>query len=356
MTASILGPRVRMVTRMDDESRAIVIAAFVFGVTAVVGGLVFRGRELPIDGSGSLGEFTALAGALSAATCFAISMFLPRRRPRSSGYRWFDIVALSLAHGAIALLGWIGAATIMDHSFVGATVFPSPASVLAAAGAGLSAYLAYLSAANMSPGQLSSVLAVFLVVGVVAAMLSASDPDWWQMNLSALGLTHDVSSLTFNLTLIISGVIVTTIARVGTAALPATTDGERRRRSTVRVLFVLIGLFLACVGLFPVDRFFLLHNTVATGMAVVYAALAIGLPWLLPRIPRVFMILGFVYVGAIIALAVLFFVGTYNLTAVELVAAILIFSWIILFLRCVDALAPTTATGASPSVLEGRAG
>ncbi len=49
--------------------------------------------------------------------------------------------------------------------------------------------------------------------------------------------------------------------------------------------------------------------------------------------PKVFIALGFVYVGVIIVLALLFSAGIYNLTAVELVSALLIFSWIILFLR-----------------------
>ena len=77
-------------------------------------------------------------------------------------------------------------------------------------------------------------------------------------------------------------------------------------------------------------------------MSVAFAALVIGLPWLVPAMPRVFLVLGFVYLAVIVALALLFFLGIYNLTAVELVSAVLIFSWIILFLRNVHAIARTT--------------
>lgn len=325
---------------IDDESAALIAGTCAFVITATVAVFVFWGRELPIDGRQSLGDFAALAGAISAALAFAASRLRPRRaaaagahRAERSLYHWFDLIALAVAHGAIALLGWIGAATILDRSFVGATVYASPAVVLAATAAALSGYLAYVSGVSLSPRHLSLVLAIFLVVGMVTAMLSSTDPQWWQMNLSALGITHDISALTFNLTLIVSGVIITTIARLGTASLPATTTRERRRRTVVRVIFVLLGILLACVGIFPVDQFFLIHNTVATGMAVAYAVLVIGLPWLVPTMPKVFTALGFVYVGVIIVLAILFATGIYNLTAVELVAAILIFSWIILFLR-----------------------
>ena len=96
---------------------------------------------------------------------------------------------------------------------------------------------------------------------------------------------------------------------------------------------MLIGVLLACVGIFPVDDFLIAHNTSATGMVVVYVALVVSLRRLLPSMPRVFVLLGYTYVGVIVVLAVFFITGYYNLTAVELVAAILIFSWIIVFLR-----------------------
>ncbi|HEX6953646.1 MAG TPA: hypothetical protein VF156_02095, partial [Agromyces sp.] len=79
---------------------------------------------------------------------------------------------------------------------------------------------------------------------------------------------------------------------------------------------------------------------VATGMAVVYAVIVIGLPRFLPTMPRVFVYLGWAFVGVIVVLGVFFAVGYYNLTAVELVAGVLIFSWIILFLRNTGSVAP----------------
>jgi hypothetical membrane protein len=197
---------------------------------------------------------------------------------------------------------------------------------------------------------LSLVLAVFLVVGALASMLSSSDPQWWQKNLSALGITNDVSSLAFNLTLIIAGAIVTIIARYGTASLPTSTPLDLRHRNLVRVSLALIGVLLACVGIFPVSEFFVLHNTVATGMAVVYAVVVFALPRWVPSMPKVFVILGYVYVAVTVLLGIFFAVGYYNLTAVELVAGVLIFSWIILFLRNAGVIRPEApAAGARPA-------
>ncbi|MFC9917050.1 hypothetical protein [Agromyces binzhouensis] len=344
-------------TTESTESSALILGAIVFVLATPIGLIAFWGRDLAIAGRDSLGMYIALGSAIAAAVAFVAGRLLLRRRfgpapddpsvedaaatrsatgPRgaeSPRLRWFDVVALSAAHAVIAMLGWVALADVLEQSFIDAPVYPLPAAVLFGVALTLTAYVCFLSSVRMTPMLLSIVLAVFLVVGVMTAMLSSTDPHWWQMNLSALGMTDDISALAFNLTLVVAGAIVTIVARYATAGLPVTTDRDRRGRDFVRYGLVLIGVLLACVGIFPVDDFFLLHNTVASGMAVVYAVIVIGLPRFLPSMPRVFVILGWVYVGVIVVLAVFFAVGYYNLTAVELVAGLLIFSWIILFLR-----------------------
>jgi len=219
-------------------------------------------------------------------------------------------------------------------------VFPLAGAILAGVAFALTAYVTFLSSVHLTPMLLSLVLAAFLVVGALAAMLSASDPQWWKENLSALGMSDQASALAFNITLIVAGALVTIIARYATASLPTTTPQELRGRTLLRVGLVLIGIFLACVGIFPVDEFFLVHNTVATGMAVIFAVIVVGLRWLVPAMPRVFILLGYVFVGVIALLGTFFAIGYYNLTAVELVAGVLIFSWIIVFLRNTGTMRP----------------
>ncbi|WP_438853547.1 hypothetical protein [Agromyces sp. M3QZ16-3] len=344
-------------TTESIESSALIVGAIVFVVAAPVGLIAFWGRNLPIAGPGSLGTSVAIGSAIAGILAFVAGRILLKRRfgpapddpdveeaaatrsatgPRGAEappLLWFDVAALAVAHGVIALLGWTGLADVLEQSFLGAEVFPIPGALLFGVSLALTAYVCFLSSVRMTPMLLSIVLAAFLVVGVITAMLSSSDPLWWEKNLSALGMTDDVSALAFNLTLVIAGAIVTIVARYATAGLPVTTDRDRRGRDFVRYGLILIGVLLACVGIFPVDEFFAVHNTVATGMAVVYTVIVIGLPRFLPAMPRVFVILGWVYVGAIVVLGVFFAVGYYNLTAVELVAGMLIFSWIILFLR-----------------------
>lgn len=333
------------------EAAALLVGALFFVIGFVVSLPFFWGRELAITGSGSLGTFVAIGGAVVSAIAFALGRIVVRPQndqpdagPRRDRFadtddrlRWYDLIAIAFAHAAVTYLGWLGIAQLLEQSFTDAPVFALPGAILVAVSFALTAYVCFLSAVALTPMVLSLVLAVFLVVGAFASMLAASDPHWWQDNLSALGMSTNVSAMAFNGTLVIAGIMVTTISRYATAGLPVDTHAQRRGRRVVRGGLILLGVFLACVGIFPVDEFFVLHNTVATGMAVVFAIVVVGLPWFLPTIPRVFVALGWLYVLVIVMLAAFFAVGYYNLTAVELIAAVLIFSWIIVFLRTAGA-------------------
>ncbi|MHC9046516.1 DUF998 domain-containing protein [Microbacterium saperdae] len=330
------------------ESVALLVAAVAFVVAGVIALLAFAGGPRAIAGPGSVGQFAAIGAAVTSVIVFVAARWFVGRAAPARGQddsrllprmRWFDVAGVALAHGAIALLGWIGAASVMERSFIGAVLFPFSAAVLTGVVIACTAYLTVVSATSMTPTLLSLVLMVFLVVGVFASMLSATDPEWWKKNLSTLGISDDISALTFNITVIIAGLLVTTIAHFGTAGIPVRTDRERRGRAIVRGELLLLGVLLACVGLFPVDQHFAIHNSVASGMAVLFVALIIGLRRNLPTAPRVFVMLGYVMVLCIVVIAVLFATGYYNLTAVELIAFLIIFTWLVLFLRNTAAMA-----------------
>lgn len=339
------------------ESLALGAGAAAFLGVGAVALVVFAGRDLSISGSGSVGQFAAIACCTitllafaggSATTWLALSTTgeTPRRTRMGVAVEVFDALAIAVAHAVVVLLLWTVLSDVLARSFQDAEVFALPGTLLAATAAAISGYYVFLAAANMNPLLLSAVLAVFLVVGALTSMLTASNPHWWKQNLSALGMTDDVSGMTFNLTVIVGGVLVTAIARYATAPEGR---GPTRGELRVRTGLIAVGILLTCVGLFPVNRFFLVHNTVATGLVVVFAALAVGIHWAMPKLPKAFVVLGWAFVGVIAAVALSFAVGYYNLTAVELVAAALIVSWIVVFLRV------TVATNTDRTRSEARA-
>jgi hypothetical protein len=329
------------------ESTALLVASALFIVVSVTAAILFWGRYSPISGPGSVGQFVGLAGGITAAAVFLLARGLVSLESSRQGpghvpagpivpqerLRWFDVAALALAHAMTALLIWIGVADLVSKSFTGAVVYTLSAAVLSGAAIAITGYVVFLSAVNITPILLAVVLAAFVIVGTFASMLSASDPYWWQENLSTLGISDDFSARSFNVTLMIAGVVVTTIAHYATSGLPASTPQQIKGRNFVRYCLIIIGILLSCVGLLPLDEFFAAHGATASGMLVTYVTMVIGLRWALPATPRVFILLGYVYVGVIALLAVFYLTGYYNLTAAELVAFMLVFSWVIVFLR-----------------------
>ncbi len=368
------------------ESRALVIGSAGFLALGVVAFLLVGREPVPLSGRGSAGDIAALGTAVLGAGAVAAgcvqrgqpgpllassSSALSSSAPSSSALRSrirtaIDIAGLALAHACIFLLGWLALFSIFQLAFIGAVLYPVAAAILVGTAGAISVYTAYLSALSMTAYRLSALLAGFLVTGILTSMLTAENPQWWQENLSALGMSSDVSGVAFNFTLIVAGVVITTLAGYATATLAATaTTAAARHR--VRVLeggIVLIGVFLAGVGLFPVDERFGIHTLFASGMVVVFASLIVRIRALVPSISGTFAALGWVFLAVIVVAAVLWFpVGYYNLTAVELIAASLVFAWLIVLIRnlaAVDAdqvdttlqarpLSTTTGTAARPA-------
>ncbi|MCP2635566.1 DUF998 domain-containing protein [Microbacterium sp. HD4P20] len=327
------------------ESLALAAGAVAFVLVALVALVVFGFQAAPISGPGSVGQFAAIASGIVAIAAVLAGRILLRRRGSASRARpldYLDLAALAFAHGVIALLGWTLLAVILEQAFIGAEVFALPVLILSGAAAAMSGYVSFFSATHMDLQLLAAVLAVFLVLGVLASMLTASDPDWWKDNLSALGMSSNVSAFAFNITIIVAGFLVTTLARYATRGIPTANPKGIGR---VRVCLIVVGVFLGLVGVFPVDQFFAVHTGVASGMVVAFGVLVIGLPRWITGMPRPFVVVGWLFLAVTLALAVLFAVGYYTLTAVELVAGILVFTWIVLFIRNGAALEQDTRRG-----------
>ncbi|GAA2023551.1 hypothetical protein GCM10009819_02890 [Agromyces tropicus] len=318
------------------ESLALVAGAVSFAAVGLIAIPVFDLGDAPISGPGSIGEYAAVASAVVALVVFVAGSFSVARREgdRLGVLGVLDVVALAIAHAVIALLTWTLLAAILERAFIDAPVFAIPLLVIAGSAGAVTAYVVFSSATHLDLLLLAIVLAVFLVEGMLASMLTASDPHWWAEHLSALGMTNDLSARTFNLTLIVAGFIVTTLARWATSTV--TTPHPHGRRN-VLVCLVLIGVLLAGVGIFPVDTHFWIHTASASGMAITFFVLVVALRRWVPGISRTFVVVGWAFMAVILLLVVYFVIGLYTLTAVELVAGILVFTWIILFIRNVAA-------------------
>jgi hypothetical membrane protein len=337
--------------RLAVETEALVAGVIAAATSAVVGWVFFRGLVWPLWGKWSVGAVAAVSvlvtGLVIAAVGYWRSRDLPGQEWRRRLRPWktaLDIATVAAVHSVIAGLLTVTVFVVLQRSFEGVIVDAFTSTAATAASAGLAAYWIVLSVSAVTTSRLASLLVMFMAISVLASMATAQDPAWWEYHFSQLGTSDDVSSRLFNLAVFIGGGFVTTFAiyvhrdlttlvRQGVLIHPWTP----RFVSTV---FVVMGVLLACVGIFPLDVSFWLHNLSAIGMSLTFLGMLISAPWTMKGMPRRFL---WFCTGAVVLLlggALLFEpVGYYSLTAFELLAFATIFGWISVFIRFIDALA-----------------
>ena len=330
------------------ESLALIAAAAAFVVAGAVALIVFWGHTVPIAGPDSAGTFTSFFAAGVAAVSFASAYLLDRFTGRAPARgrlprRIFDLVALALAHAIIFLIIWAVVSTLIQRAFLGADMYDLVAALLAAVAAALTAYASFLSGSGMTTMRLATLIAVLLVAGVFTSMLTATDPRWWTMNFSALGMNDSLSSTAFNVTLILSGFVVTTLANFATGDLQERVKSapDATRTGLLTGGLAVMGVALAGVGAVPVNVNQLVHNIASSTLLIVFGLLAISIRWLVPGLPTAFIVAGYVFV-VICVVAVVLWVpfGYYNLTAVEIVGAEVFLAWLVLLIRNIAATRP----------------
>ena len=347
MTQRLSLPRLSSAIRI--ESRSLQLALLSALIAAVVGLIVFHAGGVSLFGPWSVGVVAAVVGGTTGTAGFVIAYLtalgpLPSREadrlrvPR----RILDTTALALNHAAIWLIVSLGGFSLLQLGFAGLRVDALTATTLLSVAVAVATYFMQASGSTITAYRVSSLLSIFIVTGILASMITAPDHEWWKRNFSDLGTMEGFSGFAFNFTLIATGSLVVTLADYVTADIRrwALHHGSynRVRVGVLGWSLVGLGLCLACVGIFPVDRFLALHNAVATGMVLIFVWLVLGVHRLVPGFPVTFFLLGYSFLVAIVVVTILFFpVGYYNLTALELVAAAAILGWVVILIRTVAA-------------------
>lgn len=337
------------------ESTAVYLAssAGVLGaVYGLIASLVIPTLSLEGDDA-SFGLLAAIGAAVVAASVAGFGYWRARSQPgqewRRSLAPWkftVNTISVVIVHTALAFLATHVIYLVLGLGFIGLPVIPFWATVLMAVTLGLTAYLVFLSVSRMTTQRMSSLLMAFIAIGTLTAMVTTPDPEWWRIHFSHLGTFDDLSSWVFNGTLIAGGLLVTTfavyIANDMEGLIAAHRLGRTGSPRIVSTLFVVMGIMLACVGIFPVDDHLVLHNLSASGMAVMFLVLLIGGPRILSGMPRTYFLSAWAFLAALVASIVLFAVGYFSLTAFEIIVFALIFGWIAVFIRFLGVTGQTT--------------
>jgi hypothetical membrane protein len=327
-----------------------------WGVGAfVVGGLVtviaMGGSRLPLAGPDSVGGLAAWVAAASTGLAFAVCFALEARSERSAWRaglplpkRVLDLLAMSGAMAMLSYLLVLAVASVFQLGFHGLTVDPLGGGALAGAAAAALTYMAARWGAHVTADGLAALATLVLFVGTMASMLSTPDESWWQMHFSQLGNVRGDAGYRFNLALIVTGLVITVLSNyVGhsiESGLRARGVDPKRRTTVLTWLFAGIGLCLIVAGSVTDALSRPIHVGVATGMTVIYAVFAVLSVRYLPGLPREVAGLSlFVVIGILAAVALWVPIGYFNLTGVEFIVAGLLFAWLLVFSRAIDAYA-----------------
>lgn len=326
------------------ESRAL-YAALIAGVIGALLAIVLEFLPpLPLFGEWSFGSVAAVACGITVAvaTVVAYRRVLSQpgqewRRPRSPVLNVASFTGVVLVHSLFSVLVTVVGFLVVSLGFRGLVLDLFWSIVLMTTATGLNVWVASLSASHLTTVRLSNMLMRFVALGTLASTVTASDPDWWRIHFSHLGTFGGLSSILFNGTLIVGGLMVTAFALyVSNDMQPLVAAGvlrNRRSPGVVSTMFVIMGVMLAGVGLVPVNVSVLIHNLCASGMAFAFAALLLAGPWILRGMPRAYFVASWLFVAAMILFVFLFTTEFFGLTAFEIVVFALIFGWISVFIR-----------------------
>lgn len=328
------------------ESEAIYGAFFAGGLGAVYGLVVaFIATRLELGTEDiSFGTLAAI-GAAVVAVAAAVTGYWRSRSLHGQEWRlalpsWkftVNTISVVLVHAGLAFVMTYALYRLLALGFIGLPVVPFWAVVLMAVTLGLTTWMVYLSVSRMTTQRMSTLLMAFISIGTLTAMVTTPDPQWWQVHFSQLGTFDNLSSAVFNGTLIAGGLLVTTfavyIANDMEALAAAGVLTSPRGPRIVPVMFVIMGIMLACVGIFPVDVNLWLHNISASGMAAMFLGMLIAAPKLFRGMPSAYFISSWAFLAATVTSVVLFIVQYFSLTAFEIIVFALIFGWIAVFIR-----------------------
>lgn len=318
---------------------------------AVIMSIVFLGyfvirktNYIPLTGNESVATLSLGLTTLSGLISFLTSFILLKRQKGSvvQAVSWRNFPTVALAGTLISFMLMAGLFWIAGNLFKGATFDLATSTALFA----MITIIETQTMANLVPRLSSRLLTntfiAVIVSGMVLAMMSNQNLYWWKRNLSFLGTNNAKSSWEFNFTLIFAGLILIALIDYLFVSLKAVFP-KSRQLLILRILLTPLAIDLASVGVFPNNvQLHSLHGKVAGYLVYLVLALIVGIKWLLPNVSPDFLHMSWLIAGALLAGEILFqFIGYLSLTAFEILAFMLAFTWLVmLFERLNDYLEP----------------
>lgn len=328
-------------THSSFFQRDIFILALIFSGLTSIAIFVFAKirplRQVPLSGDTSIASLVILFGAITGAILFCVFFIRNRKHagePYSGNVFWRNFPIVVISYIVILALALLGIFWLLGTMFHGASFDAFTSAIICLIFSFFINYFMSLAALAVSARTLTNLFISVFVSGVAISMATNGQDHWWQHNLSYLGTHLATDSWQFNSTLILSAFVMLALVDYLFVSLKQRYP-KSWQLTLLRLLLMLTAIDLGAVGLFPNNTtFHWFHDQIAMLLVYLIIALIISIRWLLPGVSFEFLMLSYVLGGGLILLDIAYQGIHYlSLTAFELSAFIVAFSWIMLLLQ-----------------------
>ncbi|BDR56065.1 DUF998 domain-containing protein [Xylocopilactobacillus apis] len=311
----------------------------------IVGSLVFlllalstQKRYLPISGVYSLSSFVIVIGAVSSLVLL-MNYFIRgkfKEIPRLKDLSWRSFPTIIIAFTCITIFFLIAFFWLLSVAFKGAEFDIYTSTILASMFLAINNYSVNFMINNVSPSMITNLLIVVIISGVIFSIIMNQNSRWWEVNLSFLGSKAAKNAWQFNFTLILSALLMVALIDYLFVSLEKKFHNNWRL-NLLRITLTMTAICLGGVGLFPNvhgDILHELHDDSALLMVCLIFFQIVAIKWLLPQVTKTFLATSYIIGGLILFVGILWKIFRYfSLTAFEIFAFILAFSWLLLLVQ-----------------------
>ncbi|ETO40353.1 hypothetical protein B808_703 [Fructilactobacillus florum 8D] len=313
----------------------------------ILAGVVFWGyfrwqrvTTISLTGTNSIASLTITLGLLMGMLLFTICLIKTRKTAQHLVYHnvyWRNFPTLIISCAAVLLICLLGLFWVLTRVFYGVSfgIFTATLIFLLFQ-LGINTIMNMI-AANLTPNMLVGMLGITIIGGLLISMVSNGNRQWWRHNISFLGTNRAVDSWQFSLTFILAAFLFLALVDYLFVSLQPL---QRPWLPTIclRILLTVMAISALVVGLLPNNRHIpwqhFWHDQFAWLMALDIIVLIIGIRWLWPGISASFLRLSDL-MGVLLVISSWLFAGIhyFSLTAYEIVASLLAFSWLMMLFQ-----------------------
>lgn len=317
--------------------KAVVISGLISLLAFV---LIFKPySQIPLTGDKSIATLVIIFGIITGMFNFTYYFTKEKKSEEKSVVQkisWRNYPTVLISYLIIMTLVLLFMFNVLGQFFSGVSFDVYTSTVIGTIMVSILNYIMIHIAQTLSPKRLINSLILIILSGVAIAMMTNKDAQWWTYNLSFLGTPNAADSWQFNLTLMISALLM--IALIDYVFdLLYEIEGKVKRLIILKLLLVAIALCLGGVGFFPHNEIVfnqIMHNKAAGYLVYLFIILIVAIRWLLPSVTKQFLNLSYgIGLGLIVAEVLFEGVHYLSLTAFEIIAFVLAFSWLLLLLQ-----------------------